>query len=263
MQTRHRSYWINIFHKHGLESLLTFKSTSGGVGPLNITFDNDKIMLMNRFPILLSILILFIASCAGAPAVDQSQAPAPAQPSGSVLFQDDFAQPTTGWDRLLVTEGVMDYYSGGYRMLVNSLQTNFWATPRRNFIDVRVEVDTGKLAGPDENRIGVLCRHSEGDYYFFIITSDGYYGMGLFKDGLATLLGQAEMLPSANINQGLAVNHLRADCTGSTLTFFVNGTQLAQVQDATLATGDVGVIAGTFGAPGVDILFDNFVVLQP
>ena len=259
MQTRHWSYWINIFHRHGL----TFKPTSGGVGPLNITFDNDKIMLMNRFPILLSILILFIASCAGAPAVDQSQAPAPAQPSGSVLFQDDFAQPTTGWDRLLVTEGVMDYYSGGYRMLVNSLQTNFWATPRRNFIDVRVEVDTGKLAGPDENRIGVLCRHSEGDYYFFIITSDGYYGMGLFKDGLATLLGQAEMLPSANINQGLAVNHLRADCTGSTHTFFVNGTQLAQVQDATLSTGDVGVIAGTFGSPGVDILFDNFVVLQP
>ena len=217
---------------------------------------------MNRFLIFLSILILFVASCAGAPA-DQSQSPAPAQPSGSVLFQDDFGQPTTGWDRLLVTEGVMDYYSGGYRMLVNSLQTNFWATPRRNFGDVRVEVDTGKLAGPDENRIGVICRSSGGDHYFFIITSDGYYGMGLFKDGQASLLGQSEMLYSANINPGLAVNHLRADCVGNLLTFYVNGFQVAQVQDSALASGDVGVLAGTFGAPGVDIIFDNFVVLQP
>jgi hypothetical protein len=217
---------------------------------------------MNRFIFLLFASVFLLAACAGLPA-GQPPAVAPAQASGSVLFQDDFAEVTTGWDRLLVTEGVMDYYAGGYRVLVNATQTNFWATPRRNFADVRVEVDTGKLAGPDENRIGLICRHNGKDYYFFIITSDGYYGMGLFKDGQATLLGQAEMLSSSNINTGVAVNHIRADCAGSTLTFFINGFQVSQVQDATLATGDVGVLAGTFGEPGVDVLFDNFVVLQP
>ena len=217
---------------------------------------------MNRIVSLSFFLLLLLSACGGNPA-SQPDAPAAALPSGSVLFQDDFAQATTGWDRLLVTEGVMDYYSGGYRMLVNSLQTNFWATPRRNFGDVRVEVDTGKLAGPDENRIGVICRSSGGDHYFFIITSDGYYGMGLFKDGQASLLGQSEMLYSANINPGLAVNHLRADCVGNLLTFYVNGFQVAQVQDSALASGDVGVLAGTFGAPGVDIIFDRFIVIQP
>lgn len=205
--------------------------------------------------------MMFLSACMGAPA-DSSQPPA-AQAPGSVLFQDDFAQPTTGWDRLLVTEGVMDYYSGGYRMLVNALQTNFWATPRRSFSDVRVEVDTGKLAGPDENRIGVICRYNGKDYYFFIITSDGYYGLGIFKDGQAVLLGQTEMLPSPSINKGLAINHLRADCAGGTLTFFVNGTQVAQAQDSLLPSGDIGILAGTFGSPGVDIIFDNFVALQP
>lgn len=217
---------------------------------------------MNRILIILFASMFFISACTGG-AASQPQALVPAQTPGSVLFQDDFAQAATGWDRLLVTEGVMDYYSGGYRMLVNSLQTNFWATPRRNFGDVRLEVDTGKLAGPDENRIGLICRHNGKDYYFFIITSDGYYGMGLFKDGQATLLGQTEMISSTSINQGLAVNHLRADCAGNTLTFFINGFQIAQVQDATLATGDVGLLAGTFGVAGVDVLFDNFVVLQP
>jgi hypothetical protein len=87
--------------------------------------------------------------------------------------------------------------------------------------------------------------------------------MGLFQDGQAAMLGQGEMLSSSNINQGLAVNHLRADCVGDTLTFYVNGFQVAQAQDATLPSGDVGILAGSFDTTGVDIVFDNFVVLQP
>lgn len=189
--------------------------------------------------------------------------PTEAPPSGSVLFQDDFSRADSGWDRLLVTEGVMDYYSSGYRILVNATQTNFWATPRRNFADLRVEADTGKMAGPDENRIGLLCRYANDNYYFFIMTSDGFYGIGIYQNGQATLLGQSEMEESPNINRGLAVNHLRADCVGDELTFYVNGFQVAQTHDSTLTAGDAGVIAGTFDQAGADILFDNFVVLQP
>ncbi len=221
----------------------------------------DKITFMNRSISSLLILMALSLACATSPATAlPSQA---AVPSGSVLFQDDFSRQTTGWDRMLVSEGIMDYDAGGYRILVNALQTNFWATPRRSFSNVRIEVDTGKLAGPDENRIGVICRFHQNNYYFFIISSDGFYGIGLFKDGQAVLLGQSEMQSSSNINKGLAVNHLRADCAGNMLTFYVNGFQIAQAQDSTLASGDVGMLAGTFETPGVDVVFDNFVVLQP
>lgn len=160
-------------------------------------------------------------------------------------------------------EGIMDYDGGGYRILVNSQQMNFWSTPQKDFSDVRIEVDTGKLAGPDENRIGLVCRFNGSDYYFFIISSDGFYGVGLFSGGQALLLGQSEMQPSETIHKGLAVNHLRADCAGNTLTFYVNGFQVTQTQDATLTSGDVGLLAGTFSTPGVDVIFDNFVVFQP
>lgn len=204
------------------------------------------------------LTLIYLSACSALP-TQQPQA----LPSGSVLFQDDFASATTGWDRMLVPEGVMDYDGGGYRIMVNALQTNFWSTPNKNFTDVRMEVDTGKLAGPDENRIGLLCRFNGKDYYFFIMTSDGFYGIGLFKDSQATLLGQSEMLSSSNINKGLAINHLRGDCVGNTLTFYINGFQVAQAQDSSLTSGDVGLIAGTFATPGVDIVFDNFVVLQP
>lgn len=204
------------------------------------------------------LTLICLSACSALP-TQQPQA----LPSGTVLFQDDFASATTGWDRMLVPEGVMDYDGGGYRIMVNALQTNFWSTPNKNFTDVRMEVDTGKLAGPDENRIGLLCRFNGKDYYFFIITSDGFYGIGLFKDGQAVLLGQSEMLSSSTINKGLAINHLRGDCAGQTLTFYINGFQVAQAQDSSLTSGDVGLIAGTFATPGVDIVFDNFVVLQP
>jgi hypothetical protein len=184
-------------------------------------------------------------------------------PSGSVLFQDDFSNMSTGWDRLLTAEGVMDYDGGGFRILVNALNTNFWATPHKDLGDVRMEVDVGKLSGPDENRIGLICRYTANNYYFFMLSSDGFYTIGLFANGQAIQLGQAEMQYNDSIKKGVTVNHLRADCVGSTLTFYANGFQIAQVQDATLLSGDVGLMAGTFNQPGVDVIFDNFVVLQP
>jgi hypothetical protein len=216
---------------------------------------------MNRIAPPILFLIALSLACAYLPSAPGAQGES--FPSGTVLFQDDFAKATTGWDRLMTAEGIMDYDGGGYRILVNTLQTNFWSTPHKNFSDVRIEVDAGKLGGPDENRVGVLCRLTGSDYYFFMITNDGYYGMGVYANGQAVLLGQNEMQTSSNIKTGLAVNHLRADCIGNTLAFFINGFQVAQAQDSTLASGEVGLLAGTFAQPGVDVIFDSFVVLQP
>jgi hypothetical protein len=183
--------------------------------------------------------------------------------TGGTLFKDDFSSPASGWDHIKYAEGIMDYDGGGYRMLVNALQANFWARPHRDFGDVRVEVDAGRLAGPEQNRIGLICRFKDEAYYFFIISSDGYFGLGLFAGGAAALLGQSQMQYSDKIRVGTDINHLRADCKGDALTFYVNGFRLAEVHDSALANGDVGLLTGTFDQPGVDIVYDNFVVLKP
>jgi hypothetical protein len=47
------------------------------------------------------------------------------------------------------------------------------------------------------------------------------------------------------------------------LTFYINFTQVASAVDADLPTGDVGVLAGSFAEPGVDVKFEHFVVIQP
>ncbi len=79
---------------------------------------------------------------------------------------------------------------------------------------------------------------------------------------MTLLLGQSEMQTSDAIQAG-TMNHLRADCIGDKLTFYINFTEVASATDSDFPSGDVGVLAGAFSEPGVDVLFDNFVVLQP
>ncbi|MBN1449884.1 MAG: hypothetical protein JW963_02630 [Anaerolineales bacterium] len=207
--------------------------------------------------------LLAMASLACQISLPLASTSTPAAQSGDTLFYDGFSNPATGWERFTSAEGTMDYDGSGYRFLVNALQANFWSTPGKSFKDVRLEVDVAKLSGPDENRIGLLCRFVEGNYYFFMVSSDGYYTIGKYIGGNAIQLGQSEMQYNESIHTGLAVNHLRADCVGNSLTFYVNGNPVAQTQDADFPAGDVGLLAGTFSQPGVDVIFDNFVVLQP
>ena len=221
---------------------------------------HDKIppMKILRTFILFSSFLFLFSACASAPTPPPTQA----APSGTVLFQDDFDAPTTGWDRFANDGGIMDYFEGGFRILVQKPGLNFWSTAQKNYGDVRVEADVLKLAGPDENRMGVMCRYQGGNYYFFIISNDGYYAIGKFVNGQTTLLGQEQMQASPIVQPNM-INRFRVDCIGNTLTFTVNGTQLAAVQDGDLKFGDVGVLAGTFSQPGVDVSFDHFVVTQP
>jgi hypothetical protein len=212
---------------------------------------------MKFFLFLSSFLLFFLSSCASVPV------PAVATPSpGDVLYQEQFENNTTGWARIANDNGIMDYDGGGYRIFVRQPKLNIWSTSEKNFGDVRVEADVIKLNGPDENRMGLICRYQGGDYYFFLISNDGYYVMGKFIGGLTLLLGQSEMQASEAIQTG-TMNHLRADCIGDKLTFFINFNEVASVTDTDFPSGDVGVVAGAFSEAGVDVLFDNFVVLQP
>ena len=112
--------------------------------------------------------------------------------------------------------------------------------------------------------MGIICRHqNDQNFYFFVISADGYYAIGKNKDGRSTLLEQNAMQYSGAIKKGVVINHLRAECQGSTLSFFVNDVPVALVVDEDFSSGDVGLLAGTFDRGDLDILFDNFVVTQP
>jgi hypothetical protein len=185
-------------------------------------------------------------------------------PSGGVLFKDDFSDPTSGWMQGEDEFGKTEYMDGSFRILVTSDVTGKVSILRLFFTDVVIEVDATMVAGPDDNDYGVICRYQdENNFYFFEISSDGYYSIGKYKENQLQLIGMEKMQTSDVIRQGQATNRIRATCNGSLLGLSVNGYELLEVEDVDFNAGDVGLIAGTFETPGTDILFDNFKVLKP
>jgi len=112
----------------------------------------------------------------------------------------------------------------------------------------------------------VVCRvdYEASSLYAGVVTSDGQYAVyKSINEGPLELVGMAAMGFSQAVKTGETTNHIRFDCIGNTLTLFANDTQLVQVTDDTLASGEVGLYSGTFDPGGTEILFDNFVVYQP
>jgi hypothetical protein len=184
--------------------------------------------------------------------------------SGDILLLDDFSDPESGWNRISNPTGETDYNDGVYRILVNEPNTDIWSKPGLKFGDTIIEVDAFKVGGGRDNRFGVICRASGTDsFYTFIISSDGYYGIGKVMNQNYELIGAEALLPSEAIQKGSANNRIRAECVEDTLRMFVNGEKVAEVRDAQFGIGDVGLIAGTYEEPDTDIRFDNFIVIQP
>ncbi len=189
------------------------------------------------------------------------------QPAGelaTIRYRDDFSDPSSGWNRIETIQGQTDYADGVYRILVNEPNLDIWSLAGLDLKDVRIEVDALKVGGERDNRFGVICRAASKDnFYTFIISSDGYYGIGKIVGQDYRLIGMDALQPHEAILKGSAANHIRADCIGDTLTLYVNGEKLAEVQDTDFSSGDIGLIAGTYQTPGTDIRFDNLVVYSP
>ncbi len=196
--------------------------------------------------------------------VSQLTSGLPTSPSSHLLFQDDFSDSSSGWNTLQSEAGAIEYTAEGLRFQVNQMRYDLWSVPSLHLGDVHVEVDAIKSGGPDDNDFGIICRYSdENHFYALLVSSDGYYGISKMENGEHNLLGMDGMRLSDAVNKGTAANHLRADCVGDTLTLYANGVKLYEVKDASYSSGDVGLIAGSFDQPGVEIVFDNFMVAKP
>jgi hypothetical protein len=212
----------------------------------------------------LTILVLAALACT-LPSLPGSDKPTATSSDPNLLFSDDFSDTGSGWDVNSASDGSTGYASGAYRVVVTTTDMMLWGNPYQTFQnDVRIAVDATKSGGPDDNALGILCRYQDVDnFYLLMISSDGYTGIGMFKNAEFTMLSGEYMDTSTAIKQGAATNHLEANCIGSTLTLLVNGTQTVTATDASFSGGDVGLFAKTFSEGNVDILFDNLVVRKP
>lgn len=210
---------------------------------------------------LLGGLGCVLAACGAAPAV----ATIPPEEFKLVL-QDKFDSEDKGWDKFIEDgKGQAGYDENQYRIQVTASNTHIWANPKNSSppSDVHISVDARKEDGDTNNLYGVICRYQdEKNFYFFVISSDGYFGVGKVKDGQYQLINRRDYPPSSAILTEHQTNKIYVECVGQDLRLYVNNQFVDEQTDDELKTGNVGLIAGTLGG-GTVIVFDNFEVRGP
>ena len=183
----------------------------------------------------------------------------------NAILEDDFSDEA-GWFTDEQDNYLFEFKDGGYRIYNNVLGAGYWSVRYQEFDDIRIEVDTKKLAGPEDGFYGVVCRFGDdgADYYALVISANGFYGVLKMEDD------EKEFLESGIDEKGIIrrgtgdINRVAGVCNGNRLVLIVNGEQLLEIYDDTFTTGDIGLIAGNRRtAAGIDVLFDNFAILWP
>lgn len=200
-----------------------------------------------RWSLLLMVVMFVLAGCA----------------STAAPFTDDFSDPASGWGAASHETYVRGYQQGRYLMQIDAPQWFVWVASGRVYQDVELDIKV-RSDGVVDNHYGVFCRYTEGEFYYFAISADGYYA--IFRrdaDGVLQPLTGTAMLRSTLIRLDGSENRIRAVCRGTQLRLYINGEQAAQVEDDTLKRGDIGMAAGTLRHGGTIVWFDDLRVSKP
>jgi hypothetical protein len=220
---------------------------------------------MKKAIIIISILLFGILVSACQPIRPTKD---PKMLSGKVIYQDDFSDPKSGWENINGAQGYVGYFRGSYRMMLRAPLSTSLVKANKIYNDSVSEVDVTKATGPDDSTYGLVCRAmNEHNYYVFIISSGGYYGIGKVIEGNGPIMlgtdGPTKLKASDAVKKGNGSNHLRAECISNTLTFIINGQKVSSIQDKDLENGDNGFFAQTGGEAGIDVRYNSLVIKNP
>ena len=209
-------------------------------------------------------LLIFCAACVRIPIIETLIGSTTSKQLPEAAFYDDFSDDDSGWDQIQSSAGSTGYHADMFRISVTAPNTDLFSNPGLSFKDIVVEVNARREEGPDDNSFGVICRYRDPqNFYSGQISSDGYAGIFRMKEGKYQLLGMDKMVPAPAVLGGATLNAIRLECIGHALILSVNGSPVDYREDDSFESGDVGLIAGTFGVPGVTISFDDFIVNAP
>ena len=196
-----------------------------------------------------------ITSTSPATAVATSTSPAVLE---TVLFTDDFSDPTSGWPSLQNAQGRYSYEQDGYHIAVDQVEAVLWAKTNREDGNISVSVDARSIASAS-GYYGLLCRmQDDQNFYYFLIQPNGSFTIGKYKNGEFLSLIPTGWRESDVIAQGDGTNRIKADCTGSTLRLYVNDTLLDETTDTDFTSGFSGVVVAALDDRSFEVVFNNF-----
>ncbi len=182
---------------------------------------------------------------------------------GQVLFADDFSERTTGWENVNDVYELKGYSENAYIISLKNANSRSWSVPGLRFKDAAISVTTQRISGAQDTNFGLICRYQNaGNYYSFVISSDGYYAVFRVIDAEETLLGMEQFVYSDTIAQADGQNEIKVICAGDQLSLMVNGKTLHTIHDDTFSAGDAGLIVETREAGGASVLFTEFSITK-
>jgi S1-C subfamily serine protease len=182
-------------------------------------------------------------------------------PNAVVLFSDDFSDPNSGWNDSADSDTSVGYVDEAYQISVYTPNYFTWSYRDPSYEDVVIQVDALVLQSVGDGDYGLICRYQdENNFYGLEISEDSYFTIYKYIDGEFISLYDWEY--SDLIRPG-ELNTVKIACIGPKLAVGVGETVLAVVEDYSLASGKVGLVAGTFDQSGLTVEFDNFTIYQP
>lgn len=250
---------------------------------------------MRRFLVLLVLIILLAASYALNRLTQNWHYVMPVEP-GQVAYVAAFDGFTEDWSQYQGALAAQVTDGGVLRLETDSASSGPFSVTRQYFGDFDLRAQAVPVAGPEDNGYGLIFRLqdngntdlSDDRFYWFLISSDGYYQVVRVLNGQQKRL--SDWIPSDAIQTGIgAANWLRVVASGDRFRFYVNnqplqlclpddpdaestftalnecvqGQMVDELVDSTIPNGRIGVTAHAFSEGGVAVEFDNVMVLGP
>jgi len=175
------------------------------------------------------------------------------------VFFDDFSSVSSGWPVVDDGDILLEYRDGEYRILVRPSfggaisRPGFQATNYTVGVDLR---NPGSISGSYGIAFGIAGDWST--FYSLEIYDSGWFGIYRWGPGGITTLVENF---SPAIRQGNDANRIAIERNGSGIKAYANGSLLASLTDGTYqGSRYIGLIAISYGQPGLDVRFDNFTV---
>jgi hypothetical protein len=180
-----------------------------------------------------------------------------------VLFQDDFSNPNSGWQRFSDETRDTSYENAEYSFTVKKTNWSYWCMNRNAgvFKDLIIEVDARLYSGASQTSYGLVFQAQDNNsFYAFTLSGEGNCSLSKRVNGSWTVLQSWPKLAYAN--PGNTVNRLKIVRKGAQMDAYVNGNILAEVTDSSFSQGNIGVLVNTKEAPAC-ARFDELKVYNP
>jgi hypothetical protein len=174
------------------------------------------------------------------PTAAPTDAPEPTATSDlSILFEDDFSDPGSGWPTVDTGGGSAAYADGVYRLSLQGADAEVAGVRPGAFADFTAETDVVLGSASGQAWQGLIIRQVGADnYYSFVLNPAGQAWQALKRDGAGWQVLGAGTNPAI----GAGPARLRLDANGAAMTFSIDGTGLVQVNDEDYPAGDLGYL---------------------